>query len=38
MTEGVTYLLLPLVVITVIFLVTEGLFMGFNIIIGWIRG
>lgn len=38
MMEGVVYILLPVLVITVIFIVTEALFGLFNIILGWIRG
>lgn len=38
MIEGVMYFLLPVVVLLVIFMVTEALFGLFNVIIGWIRG
>ncbi len=38
MMEGVIDLLLPVLVIVVIFIVTDALFSLFNVILGWIRG
>jgi len=38
MIEGVMDILLPVLVIAVMFIVTEALFSLFNVILGWIRG